>query len=91
MPVTSGIPQDSVLGPLLFVIYINDLPDVVDKDTFIFLFADDTKAFRDIKSAPDQIILQKDVKNLTEWSDIWLLKFHLDKCMCCNAFRQFQY
>ena len=81
MPVTSGIPQGSVLGPLLFVIYINDLPDVVDKDTFIFLFADDTKAFRDIKSVPDQIILQKDIKSLTEWSDIWLLKFHPDKCV----------
>ena len=81
MPVTSGIPQGSVLGPLLFVIYINDLPDVVDKDTFIFLFADDTKAFRDIKSVPDQIILQKDIKSLTEWSAIWLLKFHPDKCV----------
>ena len=84
MPVTSGIPQGSVLGPLLFVIYINDLPDVVDKDTFIFLFADDTKAFRDIKSVPDQIILQNDVKNLTEWSDIWLLKFHPDKCVAMH-------
>ena len=84
MPVTSGIPQGSVLGPLLFVMYINDLPDVVDKDTFIFLFADDTKAFRDIKSVPDQLILQNDVKSLTEWSDIWLLKFHPDKCVAMH-------
>ena len=94
MPVTSGIPQGSVLGPLLFVIYINDLPDVVDKDTFIFLFADDTKAFRNIKSQSDQVILQNDIKNLTEWSDIWLLKFHPDKCVAMqlgNSCIQFDY
>ena len=81
MPVTSGIPQGSVLGPLLFVIYINDLPDVVDVNTLAFLFADDTKAFRDIKSKPDQIIMQKDIDSLTKWSNIWLLKFHPDKCV----------
>ena len=81
MPVTSGIPQGSVLGPLLFVIYINDLPDIVDVDTIIFLFADDTKAFRRIKCAIDQLILQKDIDRLTEWSNIWLLKFHPDKCV----------
>ena len=81
MPVTSGIPQGSVLGPLLFVIYINDLPDIVDVGTIIFLFADDTKAFRRIKSAIDQLILQKDIDKLTEWSNIWLLKFHPDKCV----------
>ena len=81
MPVTSGIPQGSVLGPLLFVIYINDLPDVVDVNTFIFLFADDTKAFRNIKCISDQVTMQKDIDNLTNWSNRWLLKFHPDKCV----------
>ena len=80
-PVTSGIPQGSVLGPLLFVLYINDLPDTVDADTFAFLFADDTKAFRHIKSLPDQTAMQRDINKLSEWSNIWLLKFHPDKCV----------
>jgi hypothetical protein len=80
-PVTSGIPQGSVLGPILFVIYINDLPDVIDKDTHIYLFADDTKLFRKINSDLDKHILQKDINNLVEWSNIWLLRFHPDKCV----------
>ena len=78
--VTSGIPQGSVLGPILFVLYINDLPEVVDRDTYIFLFADDTKAFRHIKTPLDSVILQKDIENMVKWSNIWLLKFHPQKC-----------
>ena len=79
-PVTSGIPQGSVLGPILFVLYINDMPEVVDNLTFIFLFADDTKIFRRINSQADVDILQKDIDKLIKWSNIWLLKFHPDKC-----------
>ena len=82
--VTSGIPQGSVLGPLLFVIYINDLPDVVDKLTFVFLFADDTKLFRRIKSTADVLILQSDINKLNDWSKKWLLKFHPDKCVAMH-------
>ena len=82
--VTSGIPQGSVLGPLLFVIYINDLPKVVDKGSFVYLFADDTKVFRKISSQTDRIQLQKDIDNLSDWSDTWLLKFHPDKCVAMN-------
>ena len=65
----------------MFVLYINDLPEVVDKDTFVYLFADDTKLFRKIKSLEDVKILQNDINKLVEWSDRWLLKFHLDKCI----------
>ena len=64
--VTSGIPQGSVLGPILFVIYINDMPEVVDKDSIVYLFADDTKVFRHIKSQEDTIQLQSDINSLLQ-------------------------
>ena len=85
--VASVIPQGSVLGPLLFVLYINDLPWEVDKDTFLYLFADDTKVFREIDSQADTAILQRYINNLKRWSVQWLLKFHLQKCVSmtiCN-------
>jgi len=76
--VISGIPQGSVLGPLLFVLYINDLPDKVVSD--LLLFADDTKIFKEVNSINDSLVIQKDVDTLNEWSKDWLLKFHPDKC-----------
>lgn len=75
---TSGIPQGSVLGPTLFILYINDLPGTVASD--VYLFADDTKVFSEIKSRIDAENLQTDLNNLGLWSDIWLLKFHAGKC-----------
>lgn len=89
-PVTSGIPQGSVLGPLLFVLYINDLPNVVHKDTFVYLFADDTKVFRKIESQADHNALQNDIDNLKRWSDTWLLKFHPQKCVSMNICTKFE-
>ena len=77
-PVTSGIPQGSVLGPILFVIYINDLPECVEANTY--LFADDTKIFREIKTEADRKHLQDDLDKLQQWSATWLLKFYPNKC-----------
>ena len=76
--VTSGIPQGSVLGPILFVLYINDLPSRVKSE--IRLFADDTKLFTrsDIDGATDT--LQEDLDLLQNWSEQWLLRFHPEKC-----------
>ena len=77
-PVLSGIPQGSVLGPLLFVLYINDLPESVK--SHVFLFADDTKLFKQIKTERDSFTLQEDIDALCKWTEKWLLKFNADKC-----------
>ena len=76
-PVISGILQGTCLGPLLFVIYINDLLDDIKSDGF--LFADDTKIFRKIASPKDCDILQSDIDKMEEWSKKWLLQFHPNK------------
>jgi hypothetical protein len=76
--VTSGIPQGSVLGPLLFVLYINDLPACVKSECL--LFADDTKIFRSILSDEDRQVFQDDIDKLHAWTTDWLLLFHPDKC-----------
>ena len=76
--VTSGIPQGSVLGPLLFVIYINDLPQIVKNEARIF--ADDTKLFTRSDNKEARASLQNDLDYLHQWSLDWLLKFHPDKC-----------
>ena len=63
-PVTvlNGIPQGSVLGPILFVIFINDLPEVVN--SMMYLFSDDTKLMKEIQSAQDVVVLQNDVSEM---------------------------
>ena len=76
--VTSGIPQGSVLGPLLFVLYINDLPACVDN--YIRLFADDTKVFSQSDNIEGTSTLQEDLDKLQDWSAKWLLRFHPEKC-----------
>ena len=77
-PVRSGIPQGSVLGPILFVIFINDMPDVVD--SMCQMFADDAKIYTSIQSWEDIRKLQMDIDRLSEWSKLWQLPFNVDKC-----------
>ncbi len=85
--VISGIPQGSVLGPLLFVLYINDLPQVIDQGSSMYLFADDTKVFRRMRTAEDKDQLDQDLSAMQDWSDTWLLQFHPDKCVSMHVGR----
>ena len=59
VPVTSGVPQGSLLGPVLFVIFINDLPDILPDETLAALYADDTKLYKSITSVGDCESLQQ--------------------------------
>ena len=76
--VTSGVPQGSVLGPFLFLIMINDLPQVMNHSE-IFTFADDTKIVKKIKTSTDSTNLQNDLYNVENWTDRDLLELNLDK------------
>ena len=76
--VISGVPQGSVLGPILFLIYVNDIPEMVNCS--INMFADDTKLFRTVKYIDDCNILQNDLDTLSQWTNVWLLSFNVDKC-----------
>lgn len=76
--VLSGVPQGTVLGPILFVIYINDLLDGIKSDGV--LYADDTKIFNTITSKNDAVDLQSDITKLEKWADEWMMKFHPGKC-----------
>jgi hypothetical protein len=83
--VTSGVPQGSVLGPLLFILYINDLPDNIAHH--IKIYADDSKILGVIKTEEDKARLQLDIDKAVEWSKMWLMLFNLDKCKCMHVGR----
>ena len=74
----SGVPQGSVLGPILFLILINDLPDIINST--VRLFADDSVLCRNIRRSEDQQILQDDLNILVQWEEAWLMKFSVAKC-----------
>lgn len=78
-PVLSGVPQGSVIGPLLFVIFINDMPDEV-KHSVCKLFADDCKLYGVVDGEDSASKLQSDLKNLEIWSKKWQLPFNTSKC-----------
>ena len=83
-PVTSGIPQGSVLGPTLFTLFVNDMPQQVS--SCVKLFADDTKLYRRVTNGSAE--LQADIDALVKWSKEWLLPFNNTKCRVMHLGRR---
>ena len=77
MPVVSGVPLGPVWGPLLFLIFINDLPATVTSKTR--LFADDCILYRNITNHQNYNILQNELNCLTKWEQTWGMQFHQEK------------
>lgn len=86
-PVLSGIPQGSVLGPLLFVIFINDLPLACEDLSKMYLFADDAKLYKCIKDLNDFNCLNQSANAVFAWSDSWLMKLNILKCKVLSICR----
>ena len=78
VPVVSGVPQGTVLGPLLFFLYINNIS--ADIESEIRLFADDCVCNREIKELEDTVKLQKDIDRLGSWARKWFMRFQPVKC-----------
>ena len=78
--VNSGVPQGSILGPLLFILFLNDIAIGLTDGTSITYYADDTKIWRRIYKMDDHYILQGDIDKLLNWSARNLMTFHPDKC-----------
>jgi len=76
--VSSGVPQGSVLGPALFLLYINNISDGIRSD--LRLFADDSIVYREINSNTDHLILQQDLEHLKDWAHRWQMDFNISKC-----------
>jgi hypothetical protein len=83
--VTSGVPQGTVLGPLLFLIYINDLCNSVASS--VRLYADDCVIYRVISNASDTLTLQEDLNTISSWCLKWDMQLNLDKCVYMNVSR----
>ena len=83
VPVLSGVPQGSVLGPPLFLIYVNDLPDaVVHPSAIINLFADDVLLYHTVSNIDDFLAVQESINSVEQWSCSNYLSLNALKCKC---------
>ncbi len=80
------VPQGSVLGPLLFLIFINDMPDTVKQ--LVKLFADDTKLLCRVENETDYKLIQHDIDSLVEWAEKWHMSFNMSKCKVLRISRK---
>lgn len=88
LPVNLGVPQGSVLGPLLFLIYINDIVQVINEPVQIRLFADDCLLFNEIKCPDDQALLNTSLQNIHMWCQEWEMQLNADKTGFMNMSRK---
>ena len=72
--------QGSVLGPVLFLVYINDITINIHSEIRLFAFADVILLYRTIKTPNDHSILQEDLNTLTKWADDWMMEYNIPKC-----------
>ena len=88
--VASGVPQGIVLGPVLFLVYINDLPDSISHSA-LRLFADDCLLYKTIQSSQDVIDLQQDLFAMQSWEETWLMRFNISKCFIMRVTQSKKY
>eukprot|EP00745_Piridium_sociabile_P040062 TRINITY_DN76314_c0_g1_i2.p1 TRINITY_DN76314_c0_g1~~TRINITY_DN76314_c0_g1_i2.p1 ORF type:complete len:1167 (+),score=240.29 TRINITY_DN76314_c0_g1_i2:25-3525(+) len=89
VPVESGVPQGTVLGPLLFLCHINDLPATVKSN--VRLFADDCLLYRQIETFSDHLTLRDDLKRLEQWATDWGMRFNPKKCCIISIKKETDY
>ena len=80
LPVVSGVPQGSILGPMLFIIYMNDLPCCLSTVKSL-LYVDDTKCYLNVHRLTDSSVLQENLNAIISWSQKWHLTFNPNKCV----------
>ena len=85
IPVSSGVPQGSVFGPILFLVYINDLPEQVKSK--VRLFAEDTAMYLALSSHIEGQVLQNDLLSLEKWEKMWDMNFNPSKCQVLHVTR----
>ena len=86
--VLSGVPQGTVLGPLMFLLYVNDIGAKISPLTTIKLFADDALLYRTINNPSDEQQLQHDLDTMIGWANTWLMRFNAKKCHLLKITRQ---
>ena len=87
--VVSGVPQGTIMGPIFFLLFVNDVPNTLNCN--VMLFADDTQLYSTINEEQDCINLQADLDSLVNWSKDWLINFNKKKCVVLRLKRSIDF